>query len=312
MRLISLDYKASRGYTAFIILVALVIFAYSNPLPENNNKNTFIILHHAAADSQIAARTAEILYGAYKEIAYDLELLNQDSIHVLIAASRKEFRQLLEGKLPDWTGAFAVPGRRSIYLRSPRWHDPKQSFQSTAIHELVHVLIHDRVNHRPIPRWLDEGLAVFYSRENRMQTSTAISKALATGSLIPLNQVDDVLKFQRIKAELAYQESYSAVYYLLTTYDLEALRIILDGLTHGSSLDECFMQATGSTFIGFEQEWLGWIRKTHKGLWLTDINLYWLFILFLLPIVYIARKWHNHRTQKRWQEEELNNNSLEE
>ena len=65
------------------------------------------------------------------------------------------------------------------------------------------------------------------------------------------------------------------------------------------------MKATGSTFAGFEREWLDWVRKTHKGLWLTDINLYWLLILLPLPIAYLARKWHNRGTRKRWREEEL-------
>ena len=119
---------------------------------------------------------------------------------------------------------------------------------------------------------------------------TALSKASATRSLLPLGEIDAVLTFHRPRAELAYQQSYSAVHYLLLTYDLEALRTILSGIRKGQDQDVLFLQATGSTFLEFEQEWQNYVYKNYQWIWLSEIDQYiWILILLLavlaLPLI---------------------------
>ncbi len=293
--------KIIKYLTLFLCLFYIKAFGQT---PYNLTSRENIKIYHLNADSSYAKSALQDLKNTYAEIAYDLRIKETDTVKVIIAASRREFHDLIQGKLPEWTGAFAVPGQKTMYVRSPRWHKTEKNFENSVIHEFIHLQLHQYVPNRKIPRWLDEGLAIFYSRENRWRTSAAISKAITTNSLIPLDHIDTVLKFHRSKAELAYQESYSAVYYLLTTYDIDAVRIILDELRQGTSIDSCFLKATGSTFRQFEQEWLRYAHDAHRGLWLSEPNWYWLIILLLLPIAYLAKKLHSKRVQKEWSREQ--------
>ncbi len=261
-----------------------------------------ILVHYLTPDSAQAREAFGILNKAYLEIADDLRLAIADTFHVFIAPSRQEFYNFARGQLPKWTGAFAVPASRAIVVKSPRWDRPETDFRATLIHELVHLLLHERVRYRPVPRWLDEGLAIFYAEAEKWSTLTTLSKAAAANSLIPLADIDRVLNFQRAKAELAYQESYSAVSYLLLTYDIEALRIILQGIREGKDVNASFHLATGSTFIGFEQEWILYVKKNYQWFWLSEIDSYiWLLILALGIIAWLVIRLRTRRKLQEWE-----------
>ncbi|HPG38657.1 MAG TPA: peptidase MA family metallohydrolase [bacterium] len=253
------------------------------------------------ADSAYARQAAAIIHRSCEEMTVDLQIDSCESLYVYIAPSRRDFRNVLRGRLPHWTGAFATPANSSMTIRSPRW-DKDNDFKATIIHELFHLLIHHKMKNTAIPRWMDEGLAIFYSGEQRWITSGALSKALATNSVIPLAQIDRVLKFHRAKAELAYQESYSAIQYLLATYDIDAVRIILDGLAAGQQLDSCFMNATGSPFNAFEKEWLNSAKKHYKWFWLADLDNYlWILIIVLFILVGLLVRLRNRKKMQEWQ-----------
>lgn len=292
----------------FLPFTAFYCFLLSHLLFSADNENLMIrqgpfLIHFAESDTLFARQAGDILNKAYAEISYDLGVKTGEEFQVYIMPTRRSFLDALEGKMPKWTGAFAVPSQQLMVIKSPRW-DRTENVNHTLVHELVHLLVHNYLGVRDLPRWLDEGIAIFYSGEDRWKTDVAVSKALATGSVIPLAEVDDVLKYHRVKADLAYQESFSAVYYLLTTYDVEALREILYGLKDGVGLDKAFREATGSGFDDFEMEWRSYIRKTHKWLWLYEINDYlWIFILSLTVLAFIIRRIHNKRVERKWQEE---------
>ncbi len=272
---------------------------------EHSRRHGHFVIYFAEADSHLVSTALELLEKRYNELLFDFKIENPDSVYITIVPSRRHFRELLQDRLPDWTGAFASPSTRSMYVKSPRWDPEPSSFQITLIHELFHLFIHDYMGNRHLPRWMDEGMAIFYSRETRWQGASAISKALLTHSLIPLMQIDSVLKFHQPKAELAYQQSYWAVRYLLATYDIDGLRIILDELRRGAGLDHAFFQATGSTFKQFEQEWRRYIRDKHQWTWLQDIDDFaWMFILLLLPLVYVVKRLRARRIQREWEEQE--------
>ncbi len=261
-----------------------------------------ILVHYLPMDSSHAREASAILSKAYLEIADDLQLSIADTFHLFLAPSRKEFFDFARGDLPKWTGAFAVPASRVMVVKSPRWDRPETDFRATLVHELVHLLLHECVRYRPVPRWLDEGLAIFYAEAQKWNTLTTLSKAVAANSLIPLAEVDRVLDFQKAKAELAYQESYSAVHYLLLTYDIEALRIILQGIREGKDLDAGFHLATGSTFVGFEQEWIAHVKKNYKWFWLSEFDSYvWVLILALGVFAWLAIRRRTRRKLREWE-----------
>ena len=266
------------------------------------DKNNIRVIY-SSADSNYAKQALKITGKYMDEISTDLKLTEIKSINIYIAPTRRNFRAFLSGRLPKWTGAFASPSENTMYIRSPRW-DQDNVFSTTLVHELFHLLLHQKMGMIEIPRWLNEGLAIFYSDDQKWIMSTAMSKALATRSLVPLSQIDNVLKFHSAKAELAYQESYSAVQYLLATYDIDAVLIILDGLKSNQSLDDCFKSATGSSFRDFELEWISYIKKNYKWTWISEFDNYiWIFIIILFLLAGILIRLRNRQKIREWQNE---------
>jgi hypothetical protein len=263
----------------------------------------FIIIH-TSADSANAVKAGEILTKSYDEITWDFQITQKDTFQVFIIGTRKEFQHIVLDKLPAWVEAFATPALKRMIIKSPRWASQDQSFSVDLIHELLHLLVYQDTKGKSIPRWLDEGLAIFYSNEQHWKSATALSKAIITHSLIPLDSIDHVLSFQRVKADLAYQESYSATQYILQYYDIEAIRTILNGIRDNQDINGIFLNATGSTFADLEQEWRRYIIKRYKWYWLSDLDDFiWIFlvILFIIAILFIRHR--NKKIMQNWQQE---------
>lgn len=305
----SLNFFARFSRSGLWAPLCIVFFYFPSLFARENLSFTIehdpFLLHCADVDSSIARQAGDILSKSYEEISFDLKIHTKQKFQVYVMPTRKSFLRALEGNLPNWTGAFAVPSQHLMVVKSPRWN-PSDNFKIELIHELVHLLVHSELGMRDLPRWLDEGIAIFYSGENRWKTDVAVSKALATGSIIPLSEIDDVLQYHRAKADLAYQQSFSAVYYLLATYDVEALRGIISALKEGSEIHKAFYQATGSNLDDFEKEWQAYIKKTHRWLWIYEINNYlWGFILLLAILVFVLRIFRNRRIERQWQNDDL-------
>lgn len=294
----------------FPLFFLLFIFFLSNfgaaAYPENTLRKHNFCLHFEAADSNHALEALSILQRASNEMVLDFKITPVDTFKIILAPSRSYFRQYIHGRLPNWTQGFAMTDQNVMVIKSPRWDRPEVNFKQTLTHELLHLFLSARTNRGKIPRWLNEGLALFYAERSQWDTKTTLSKAVFTNSVIPLQAIDHVLTFERHRAELAYQESYSAVSYLLSTYDIEALNTILDGIKIHRPLDDSFLQATGSSFKDFETEWLKHLEKTQKWFWLSDFyDFIWIFILLLLLLVGVLIRLRNRKKMSAWERDEM-------
>ncbi len=287
----------------FFPFCILLLLHQWNPSEAMIREGNFCI-YYESADSLHAKTALSFLQRLQEEMGLDFRITIHDTFHVIIAPSRSFFQQTIKGYLPKWTQGIALTDAKTMIVKSPRWARPEENFKRTLAHELLHLLLAERTNNGKVPRWLDEGLAIFYSDPYRWETSTALSKAIFTGSLIPLMNIDRVLTFERHRAELAYQQSYSAVKYLLSTYDTEALNVILDGIRSGKTLDASFMEAIGSDFQTFEFEWRRYIEKTQKWFWLSDFDYIWVIILLLVLVIGLFIRIRNRKKISSWEHED--------
>ncbi len=293
----------SRSLKSLALVVAAFLFLFSAKAEERFRlySRDRVLVFYRPEDAAYCRNVAEIIIRAREEIAFDFGCFDSETVSVYLAPSKKAFLDMAAGSLPEWAGAFAVPGNEAMVIKSPRWHND-DAFEQTIVHELTHLMLHSCLRGASAPRWLDEGLAVFYSKDKRWNTASTLSKALASHSLIPLEQIDAVLEYRRSKADLAYHQSYSAVLYLLQTYDVDALRRLLDGLRRRRPLDECFLEAVGSTYAGFEAEWRSYIAAHEKWVWFYEIDDYlWLLIFLLACTAFVLRIIRNRRIRREWE-----------
>ena len=296
-------------FSYYLCLFSFFLLTTASVLKDNHHdfsvtvKGIFKVIY-TQPDSLYASQSIHSLMPMFDEISTDLNITKIDTIQILICPDRRFFNQITFGTLPKWIEGLADVHSNTMIIKSPRWDRTAHDFSRTLIHELTHLLFHQAVNGKPIPRWLDEGIAIFYSKEKEWATATQISKALLTRSIIPLNDIDKVLNFHREKAKLAYQESYTAVQYMLEMYDIYAIQGIIDGIRTGKNWDEIFINSTGSSFQVFEKEWYNHINEKYKWYFLSEFDSFiWIIILSLFIAVFVILKFRNRRTIKEWGDE---------
>ena len=267
--------------------------------------DTNFIIYYQFNDSQNSEKIFKILKTSYYKLSQEIGVEVTDTIAVIIAPSKNDYQQMLGKNIPKWSDGVASPSKNSIVLKSASWTPPETDHSAIAVHELIHILLDRAVKGNPIPRWFDEGIAVYYSGEKRYASSSRISKALLTKSLIELKDIDNVLNFQADKAQLAYQESYLAVDYLFKQYGKDAVKKIIQHLGNGRDLNQAFLAVIDLDLWEFEGEWLDNIKQKYRWYFLVELDDYlWVIMLVLLVAGFFMMRIRNRRTIQRWQDED--------
>jgi hypothetical protein len=131
-------------------------------------------------------------------------------------------------------------------------------------HELTHLVI-DTAAGNPyhfLPRWLNEGLAVYESQGDDASDRGLVSDAVSAGTLIPLDGLVGQFPTSAEGFYLAYAESVSAVDFLFRTYGRDALVTLVRSYKEGRTDDEAFQKGLGVDTTAFATAWLSSLGAT--------------------------------------------------
>ncbi len=126
-----------------------------------------------------------------------------DTSSLMITFYSKATRKHMDFSLPEWGGGGAI-GSDTIVVNIDKKPFLEHSPYQVTVHELVHIVIKRHCKNVAVPRWFHEGLAMTLSGEASERENIVVSKALFSGSLMPLGSIDSVNLFGRFRAELAY------------------------------------------------------------------------------------------------------------
>jgi Peptidase MA superfamily len=125
-------------------------------------------------------------------------------------------------------------------------------------HELTHLVFDTAVKnpyHFP-PRWLNEGLAVYLSEGYTDSWRSAVTTAVSSDDIIPLDGLSGQFPTTRDQFFLAYGESVSAVDFIVRTFGKDALVKLVRSYADGVTDDETFTSALGQDVASFQASWL--------------------------------------------------------
>ncbi len=232
------------------------------------------------------------IYPSYKPSIY---LLNGDD----------DFKKVTRGLLPHWGAAAAFPSRKLIAVKSPLTHNLNKSLSALLFHEYSHLLLEERTGYNRVPRWFNEGLAMYVSTEWSWSDNIALGKASAFGNIIRLPDIEEVNRFSASKAHVAYAESYMAVKYFLDEYGKSSLNIFLNELAKGESVADAFLHSTGSNYKQFNNDYNIFILKQFNlsSLFMDTLFL-WLFLAGVVLFATFKRYKKKKEYYKKWEEEE--------
>ncbi len=157
--------------------------------------------------------------------------------------------------------------KRRLHMRA----DDQAKLKPVLTHEMTHVILAEHFCRKPIPRWADEGIAVFSEPPERQQRMlTFLKDEAAMKRLLPLKQVtgmSDGPQNER-ESELFYGESGAVIEYLVTHHKLTETQVLaFVGLCGDQGWEKAITKTLpGVTAAKFESEWRGWLATREETL----------------------------------------------
>jgi hypothetical protein len=126
-------------------------------------------------------------------------------------------------------------------------------------HEMSHLVIHQATDnpYRSLPRWLDEGIAVYNENQEELDDDfrELFEQAVKRDELMSLRTLASPFPADPYQANLAYGESGAVVKFIVDTYGPEAMGELLRIFGEGALDDEALKQALGVDTDGLNNAW---------------------------------------------------------
>jgi len=254
---------------------------------------------------------AEEEYSRIKaDLGYDeLAVLHgeEDKIAIILCSTQDDFEKVTKGNMPEWGIGCALPGR-IIVIKSPRLVRRNINLRQLVAHEITHIMLQDI----EIPRWFNEGIAMYESHEWKFGNSITLSFANLTNSIIPLSSLERRFPEDERGARLAYVESFSAIAYIIQEFGRDGLKDLMKDLRGKNSFEHALVSSFGIDHKEFKKEWYIWARNTYNGLYILIRNFFpWAFILALFFVVFFISLKRRRKKYKEFDSSECNTENFE-
>jgi hypothetical protein len=214
-------------------------------------------VHWYAGGDAFGRRALHIGEQAIKDASDLLGVTETDPIDYFVYADTSAFYDVLGPASRENVGGIALPEIRTLFANiAPS--DANAPWVGIVVpHELTHLVFGtatSNVYHEP-PHWLNEGLAVYLSEGYAGNARAHVEQAARAGEIMPLRALVGQFPTGE-RFGLAYDESVSAIDYLIRTHGQEALVNLIRSYADGVSDDAAFTSALGADVAGFEAGWL--------------------------------------------------------
>ncbi|MBN1772114.1 MAG: hypothetical protein JXB32_12670 [Deltaproteobacteria bacterium] len=173
-------------------------------------------------------------------------------------------------------------------------------------HELAHLVVDRITGGRPIPRWFDEGIALWAAGDDYAGRQEELVNAAMRDHLLPLESIERGYPSDPEQVPLAYAQSLDVVSYLVDRHGRAALRQALREVGEGTPFRQAFLNAFGTTVARLEEQWRQDIRVWYR--WLPALvsgTTLWALISFLLAWAYLRQRRRRQALYAEWDREEV-------
>lgn len=267
----------------------------------------FVFFFHPR-DGRIIRSLIDDAEAMRSEVVEDLGIDFSGIIKVYLAPSARGYQEMQPDRwVPSWSAGVAYPSSNVIILKSPRAiRGGHMDLNKVFKHELTHIAVGRafRGSER-VPRWLDEGLAMYESREWDLSRISTIARAVLTDSLIPLSEITTGFPEEAARAELAYAQSFYLVAFLVNKYGRESFHRFIRKYSAGKSLEDVLLSVYGLRWNMFEERWRDYLKLRFS--WfpiITSTTTLWFLISVVFIIGYVRKRRAGRRLLEEWEREE--------
>jgi hypothetical protein len=222
----------------------------------------FVISYDAEIKSNLSGEILSVLEDAYSSVGRDLTLFPTSRIAVILY-TKKDFRVVTNG--PDWSGGL-YDGKIRLPVGGADELTPQ--LKGVLYHEYTHVVVQEITN-GTCPTWLNEGLAELQGRKIFNHPLGELGKAAKKGSYIPFTRLEgQFTSLNNSEAALAYQQSYSLVNFMVSSYGWPKVTELLQRLGAGDVIAVAMKKVMGDFGLDYEgviDEWRSYMKKEFGG-----------------------------------------------
>lgn len=225
-------------------------------------------------------------------------------VRIVIVPERDRFVELVGGWAEN-SVAVALPRARQVVLNAEALRrGAPADLGSTLIHEFAHLYVGTRCE-IPLPRWMDEGIAMVVEGRWGVEESAALVLARTVNGLIPLRELERGFPVQADRQRLAYRQSHSVVRHIMRTSHSGSLPNLLRSLQGEKGLAEIERYWNPLHRDALELRWRDTLTlRSNWPLLVHDSGLMWGAGALLLVVAFVAVRMRRRRRHAEWDEEE--------
>jgi tetratricopeptide (TPR) repeat protein len=219
---------------------------------DQGHSSRFDLSYDPDVDTAFALSVLGVLEAAASTVNGELDHYPQPRVPVGIY-KRGDYKTVTDS--PDWSGG-VYDGKIRLPFGAAKEITP--ALRAILYHEYAHVVVFD-LTHGNCPLWLNEGVAEVFGRTQYSHPLTELEHAVRNGTAADFRKLEkSFLGLSTADAALAYQQSYSMVDYLVSTYGWNRVKGILVGLGNGLNAESAIAAALSDynlTYDGIIEEW---------------------------------------------------------
>ncbi len=197
---------------------------------------------------------------AMRFLQQDTGVTVDTQIQIFIYGNRTDFRNALSVGAQEWTGGQAFPDYGIILIHvAPSDLDWGKG---ATVHELTHQVIHQKIRSPlgdlSMPRWMDEGLAMYYETYPGTldaQFNTPLKRAIQNDTVVALRTLSGNFPADSAAANLAYAQSYAVVDFIYRKYGKDKMAQMLQEFKKGGNYDDILKKVIGVDTDGLDNAW---------------------------------------------------------
>jgi hypothetical protein len=295
-------------YWLIIIIIQLFTPMMSSASKYVETSTSHFVFRFHSQDKKVMKSLIDDAEALRGEIVKDLGIDFKEKTKVCLAPSIRKYQEIQPGgEIPSWSAAVAYPSLNLIIIQSPRATKRKGiDLRKILKHEFTHIALGRAFSRREkIPLWLNEGLAMYESREWDFSRVSTITRAVLTDSLIPLSEITLWFPFEADKAELAYSESFYLISFLISQYGKESFHRFLKEYSGGKGLKDVLREVYGIKWEEFEKKWRNYLKVRFS--WfpiVTSTTTLWFLVAIVFILAYVKKKRATRLKFEQWEREE--------
>jgi hypothetical protein len=219
---------------------------------DRGHSSRFNLTYDPGVSTSFALAVLDVLESASNQVGAELGHFPEARVPVVIYR-RDDYKTVTNS--PDWSGG-VYDG--TIRLPFGAMSEINTGLRSVLFHEYAHVVVYDLTKGN-CPIWLNEGIAEMFGRKQLGDSGAAHLQPPGKGAAVDIRKLEGSFTgLSSADANIAYQQSYSLVKYVVTTYGWHKIQQMLTALGQGMEINQAVaaaLQSYNLGYVGLVKEW---------------------------------------------------------